>query len=277
MLRPVVSVDHWSTSLFPCKVVLQISKMNSWQISYSCHSLFRDELLLEEWYSWIFTKYQIHIQIFHGIVWLFSIDFPDHGEGGFHVVWCVRRYVEKVVPCRFRILLTFLVNWRTGSVCKGFLPSFNVLTRFQPQDCLSLLNFLLLQRAKVCIFDSHLRRRRRVDWAWFNTKPAIGFPRSYRHPRTFRCNRTRCGGGTCRNEIRRRNHHCCSRLGHHSFFSFLISHPLRHCGAAYQAEILGTASGAGMADIEQMKKILPLITCEIPFGQDVCDLVFGVK
>ena len=54
-------------------------------------------------------------------------------------------------------------------------------------------------------------------------------------------------------------------------------YPLRHCGAAYQAEILGAASGAEMADIEQTKKIVPLITCEIPFSQHVCELVFGVN
>ena len=53
--------------------------------------------------------------------------------------------------------------------------------------------------------------------------------------------------------------------------------PLRHCGAAYQAEILCAASGAEMADIEQMKKIVPLITCEMSFSQNVCELVFGVN
>ena len=31
-----------------------------------------------------------------------------------------------------------------------------------------------------------------------------------------------------------------------------------------------------MADIEQAQQMIPLITCEIPFGQDVCELVFGV-
>ena len=31
-----------------------------------------------------------------------------------------------------------------------------------------------------------------------------------------------------------------------------------------------------MADVEQMKKIVPLITCEITFGQGVCQLMFGV-
>ena len=30
-----------------------------------------------------------------------------------------------------------------------------------------------------------------------------------------------------------------------------------------------------MADIEQMKKIVPIITGEITFGQNVCELMFG--
>ena len=51
---------------------------------------------------------------------------------------------------------------------------------------------------------------------------------------------------------------------------------LRLCGAAYQAEILRAATGAAMADIEQLKKIVPLITCEISFGQNVRELMFGV-
>ena len=32
-----------------------------------------------------------------------------------------------------------------------------------------------------------------------------------------------------------------------------------------------------MAAVEQMKKIVPLVTCEIPFSQHVCELVFGVN
>ena len=51
-----------------------------------------------------------------------------------------------------------------------------------------------------------------------------------------------------------------SRLGHNSFFLVLLLYPLRHCGAAHQAEILCAASGAEMADAEHMKKIVPLIT-----------------
>ena len=42
-------------------------------------------------------------------------------------------------------------------------------------------------------------------------------------------------------------------------------------------KILGTASGSEMADISHMKKIVPLITCAIPFSQHVCELVFGVN
>ena len=32
-----------------------------------------------------------------------------------------------------------------------------------------------------------------------------------------------------------------------------------------------------MADVEQMKKIIPFVTCEILFRQHVCELVFGVN
>ena len=31
-----------------------------------------------------------------------------------------------------------------------------------------------------------------------------------------------------------------------------------------------------MANIEQVQQMIPLITCEISFGQYVCELVFGV-
>ena len=41
--------------------------------------------------------------------------------------------------------------------------------------------------------------------------------------------------------------------------------------------ILGAADRAEMADIEQMKKFVPLITCEISSGQNVGELMFGVR
>ena len=37
-----------------------------------------------------------------------------------------------------------------------------------------------------------------------------------------------------------------------------------------QAEILSAAERAEMADVEQMKKIVPIVTC------NVCELMFGV-
>ena len=32
-----------------------------------------------------------------------------------------------------------------------------------------------------------------------------------------------------------------------------------------------------MADVELVKKILPSVTCEITFGQDVCEWMFGIN
>ena len=115
---------------------------------------------------------------------------------------------------------------------------------------------LFHQHAKVCILESHLRRRCCVERAWFNTHPAVDIPRSYRHLRTFRCGRDL-------DTTHSSSFWCCI------LFAIVL-------GAA-QAGILGTASGAEMADVEQMKKIVPFVTCEITFGQNVCDLMFGVK
>ena len=78
--------------------------------------------------------------------------------------------------------------------------------------------------------------------------------------------------------MRRHVHRCRYRFCHTSSFSFLFLHPLRHrFGAAYQAGILSAASGAEMADVEQMKKTVPLVTYEITFAQDVCELMFGIN
>ena len=32
-----------------------------------------------------------------------------------------------------------------------------------------------------------------------------------------------------------------------------------------------------MADVEQMKKIVPFVTSKITFGQNVCELMFGIN
>ena len=37
------------------------------------------------------------------------------------------------------------------------------------------------------------------------------------------------------------------------------------------------ASIAEMADVEQMKKIIPFVTCEITFSQKVGELMFGIN
>ena len=62
-----------------------------------------------------------------------------------YIMGCLWRYLEIMVPCRICILLSFLINWRTGSVCKGLPPSFTVLGNgFLRNYCRSLLNLLLL-------------------------------------------------------------------------------------------------------------------------------------
>ena len=59
-------------------------------------------------------------------------------------------------------------------------------------------------------------------------------------------------------------------FGGNSFFTTHLLHPFGHrLRAAWRAE---------HADVQQREKekIIPFITCEIPFGQKVCELVFGV-
>ena len=67
-----------------------------------------------------------------------------------------------------------------------------------------------------------------------------------------------------------------SRLCSFNPFFFLLLNSFCHRNAADQAETFGASKRAEMANIEQNKKIVPLITREITFGKDVCDLVFDV-
>ena len=78
--------------------------------------------------------------------------------------------------------------------------------------------------------------------------------------------------------MRRQVRRCRFRFCHTSFFSFLLLHPFRHrVGAAHQAGLLSAASRAEVADVEQMKKIVPFVTDENTIGQYVCEMVFGVN
>ena len=53
----------------------------------------------------------------------------------------------------------------------------------------------------------------------------------------------------------RQVHRCRFWLCHNYFFFFLILNPLRHCGAAPQAEILGAASGVEMAELHKWRRL----------------------
>ena len=89
--------------------------------------IFRYEMLLEEWCSWVFHKQPNspsnppwnRLVVFHRSSWPWRRRLSCRamcpaicGDSG---------------PMSLRILLTFPVNWRTDSVCKGFLPSFVVV------------------------------------------------------------------------------------------------------------------------------------------------------
>ena len=159
-------------------------------------------------------------------------------------------------------------------------------TRSQPQDCRSLLNLLLLLDATGFPAALPSSRQNMHPWVALDTYAASnelgstlillsGLPEIIGIPGLLDAIGLDAPEELVAIKLRRHIHHCWSRLGHNFFF--LILNPLRHCGAACQAEILGTASGAEMADIEQMKKIVPLITCDISFSEHVGVLVFGVN
>ena len=179
-------------------------------------------------------------------------------------------------------------------MCKGLHPSLTFFgqqvhlcsTRSQPQYCRSLLNLLLLDATVftaafpstsqgmhplVALEKSTLRRMSLVQYSsCCRVSPKLSASPDFQMQ-----------SDSMRWRIlspkKRLIHRCWTRLGHNSIFFFLILYPRRHCGAAYQAEILGAASGAEIDDIKQMKKIFPLITCEISFSQKVCELVFGIN
>ena len=73
-------------------------------------------------------------------------------------------------------------------------------------------------------------------------------------------------------------HHHWPGFSHNSVLFWLFLHPFRHhFGETKEAEILGAAKRAEMADVEQTEKIIPFVPCEVSFCQFVCHLVFGVN
>ena len=131
------------------------------------------------------------------------------------------------------------------------------------------------QHFKECIFQFHLRSRRCVGIR-ISSCSRVQFPCSCKCPRNFWCNQIFRGWGTCLDSWRQAHDHR-SRFGYNYFLFFLFLHLLRHrFGAAYQAVIRSAASKAEMSDVEQMKKTVSFVTCEIICGQNVCELMFVV-
>ena len=86
-------------------------------------------------------------------------------------------------------------------------------------------------------------------------------------PRAFWCSRgkhVRIPYAASRDQIHHRLRFCC-----YSFFTCIFLRSFRHH--------FKTIGGTEMADVEQTQKMIPFITCEVSFGQYVCELVLGVN
>ena len=127
------------------------------------------------------------------------------------------------------------------------------------------------QTAKKSILQPHLRTRRCVGF-WISSHPAFGCLRGFSCPQTFGCMRTFRGWRTCRNM--RSQVHCRFRFRHIFWCSLSTG-------------ILSATKRAEMADVKQEKKSTrrhfdhkefhTWWVEQIPFNQNVCELMFGVQ
>ena len=125
-------IDHWSVFLSHWITVPETSRDGSSRIVDSCHSLLRDEWLLEEWYSWTFPKKpnsspnlsQDRQVVFHWFSWPWRRRLPYHGMwsavlGGDvsmslpYSFWHSLKN-EELAPCA-RGCSQALLFWATGS------------------------------------------------------------------------------------------------------------------------------------------------------------------
>ena len=86
-------------------------------------------------------------------------------------------------------------------------------------------------------------------------------------PRAFWCSRgkhVRIPYASSRDQIHHRLRFCCG-----FFFTWFFLRSFRHH--------FKTIGGTEMADVEQIQKMIPFITCEISLCQYVCELVLGVN
>ena len=224
-------------------------------------------------------------------------ELPDHVVDGLRTKDCLWRYGKEVFQCSFFIVLTFLKRWRDGFCCfcckwfrKSFVSSSNrlVIPRLRFRIISYFWNFFFFDAAGltaavpstrqgmdplISLETLNLRRlnllQRFIQLPSLTEAPDL--------PWLFDAIGLEAAEELWRHKIRRHIHHCWSRLGHILFSFFLFLNSFCQRNGADQAEIFGTAERAEMADVEQMEKIVPLVTCEVPFGQDVCDLLFGVN
>ena len=168
--------------------------------------------------------------------------------------------VDVWVSCHATSFLVLLWHFHVNSEVPG-----SFLCRYESPR--TLVHF--------CIFLPHLRTRRCVLMVFSRYKSPCTLPirltRCPEYPRTLRCNWTLHSRRTCRStrdQIQRRFWLC-----HNPLFSFLFLHPFAIVsGQLVELKFWVQQIWAEVADVKQMEKILPLITCEISLCQYVCEL-----
>ena len=269
------------------KTLSQTSGVACWKIVNSPYGLDQDELRLQEWRSRIYPiercsrrGHSIHPLNFGRTSFVRS-------NGLYSCeVQLLETYENYVVTSCFQLLnsLNFERFWTQRVSPSLFFFVIAPGFRFRKFPwfltfvcCVRFLCYFVHQPAKVFIFQPPLRTRRCVGF-WISSPLRIRFPWDSEYPRSFWCNRIFRGWGTCRNSWKTGSMPTSWLwFCHNYFFFFLFLHPLRHrFGAANQAGIPGAASKAEKANVEQMKEIVPFVTCEITFCQNVCELMFGV-
>ena len=211
----------------------------------------------------------IHIQIFHRIARLSSIDFPDHGEDGFRKMECVWRYLEVMSPCRFCITLTFSLSTEAPAPCAMvcsqaalfWAMSFPVWYQISASGlsessesssswCDGFLRCFSVNPPRYASFS----RTWEVDAAsnefWLILILLSGFPEAIGIPRLL--DATGLDADAALVAVEEGRFIAAGRdLDTTLSSSFLLLCPLRQCGAAYQAEILSAAKRAEMATNEE--------------------------
>ena len=208
---------------------------------------FQDELQLEEWRSWIFPISTRSSNFFR--------------ENFFKMRYVSGGYVEIVrPPCRYRRwFLNLSPRVLQVSLCSAdfqeMLMDFGSILKLRVSSCFRPIVHLFATLENSTLRHTDLNLSPRVSQCFLRDQASLTWCSEY--PRTVGCIWTRHSWRTFfshRYQDRR------FRLCHNSFFSVFLLHPFRHYfWAAVRAEILKAANWSEMADVTQIKKVVPFM------------------